>query len=78
MQLHNTDERYGVVAKSLHWIVGLLIIVAWIVGYYACDLPRTDPSKGTLFFYHKSVGMLILMLVIARLSWRLYDGSPKF
>lgn len=78
MQLHNTDTSYGVVAKSLHWLVALLIIAAWIVGYYAIDLPNTDTSKGTLFSLHKSVGMLILMLVTIRLSWRLYDGSPKF
>lgn len=78
MQLHNTDTSYGVVAKSLHWVVALLIIAAWIVGFYAADLPNTDASKRTLFDLHKSVGMLILMLVTIRLSWRLYDGSPKF
>lgn len=78
MQIHNTDTRYGIVAKSLHWIIAILIITAWIVGFYMADLPAKDPSKFKLFDLHKSVGMLILMLVIARLSWRLYDGSPKF
>ncbi|HSX19881.1 MAG TPA: cytochrome b [Gammaproteobacteria bacterium] len=78
MNLHNTDYSYGLIARSLHWIIALLIIAAWCVGYYATDLPPQDASKGMLFSLHKSVGMLILMLVIARLSWRAYDGSPKF
>lgn len=78
MQVHNTDEKYGFVAKSLHWLIAVLIITAWIVGDYAADLPDKDPSKFKLFDLHKSVGMVILMLVVIRLSWRLYDGSPKF
>ncbi len=78
MQIRNTPEKYGIVAKSLHWVVGILIILAWIVGDYAMDLPKGDPSIHPLLDLHKSVGMVILMLVIIRLSWRLYDGSPQF
>lgn len=78
MQVHNTNLRYGIVSKSLHWIVGLLVIAAWCVGYYAMEfLPDTATNKGTLIGLHKSVGMLILMLLIIRLSWRLYDGTPR-
>ncbi len=77
MQIHNTASKYGLVAKSLHWIVGLLIIAAWVVGSYAVDLPK-GAEKGQLFYLHKSVGMVILLLVVIRLSWRLYDGAPKF
>lgn len=78
MQLHNTPEKYGLIAKSLHWIVGLLIIGAWIVGDYAMGLPKDDSNMHTLIDLHKSVGMVILILVIIRFAWRLYDGSPKF
>ncbi len=76
MQLFNTAEKYGFIAKGLHWIMGFLIIAAWIVGYYAIDLPNTDPQKFKLFDLHKSVGMVILMLVIIRYSWLLYGGTP--
>jgi len=78
MQIHNTADKFGIVSKTLHWIVAILIIAAWIVGNYAVDLPDKDPAKFKLFDLHKSVGMAVLMLVIIRLSWRLYDGVPKF
>lgn len=78
MQIHNSASSYGIVAKSLHWVLSLLIILAWIVGYYAMDLPDKDPQKFKLFDLHKSAGMVILMLVIIRFSWRLYDGAPGF
>jgi cytochrome b561 len=75
MHIHNTPTSYGIVAKSLHWILAILIIGAWIVGDYAADLPNDAPNKFQLYDLHKSVGMVILMLVIIRLSWRLYDGK---
>lgn len=78
MQIHNTGAKYGLVAKTLHWLIAVLIITAWIVGNYAVDLPDKDPAKFKLFDLHKSVGMVILMLVIIRFSWRLYDGTPGF
>lgn len=78
MQLKNTATKYGLIAKLLHWLVAILIIGAWIVGYYAADLPNDNPQKFELFDLHKSVGMVILMLVIIRLSWRMYGGAPGF
>jgi cytochrome b561 len=77
MQIHNTAEKYGIVSKTLHWLVAILIITAWIVGYSMMRLPDEEPVKFELFDLHKSVGMVILMLVIIRLSWRLYDGAPR-
>lgn len=77
MELHNTRSRYGVIAKTLHWLIAISIIAVWLVGYYAIDLPNKDPIKFKLFDLHKSVGMAILLLVTVRLTWRLYDGTPK-
>lgn len=78
MQIHNTVNKYGIISKTLHWLIAILIICAWIAGDYMVDLPNNDPVKFSLIDLHKSVGMAVLMLVIIRLSWRLYDGAPKF
>lgn len=77
MQLHNTAEKYGLIAKSLHWLIAVLIITAWAIGYYMTGLTDADPQKFQLFDLHKSVGMVILMLVAIRFSWRLHDGAPQ-
>jgi len=57
--------------------MALMIIAAWGVGYYMADLPGKDPNRMTLYSLHKSVGMCILILVVARLAWRLYDVRPR-
>lgn len=77
MGLHNTKTSYGILSKSLHWIIAISIIAIWLVGHYAVDLQNKDPLKFKLFDLHKSFGMVILLLVTMRLTWRLYDGVPK-
>lgn len=76
MQIHNTPNSYGIIAKSLHWIVGLLLIAVWAIGFYAEEVTNVAHTRHTLLALHKSAGMLILMLAAVRLSWRLYDGAP--
>jgi len=78
MQIRNTPAQYGLVAKFLHWTVALMIIGVWGVGYYITEaMPKDDPSAHQLYNLHKSTGMAILLLVVIRLSWRLYNSPPR-
>lgn len=67
--------RYNLVAKSLHWLMALMIIGQLAGGVI---MLRMDPSqlKFTLFQYHKSFGFLLLVLAILRLGWRLLHWPP--
>ncbi len=59
---------------ALHWITGLAFICVFAVGLYMVDLPR-GPEKFELIGLHKSFGALILIIAIARIVWRLKEGS---
>jgi len=66
------SEKYGVAAKSLHWIVAILLSAALVLAWV---LPRKSaPGYEALLDLHKSVGILVLVLVVPRLLWRL--GHP--
>ena len=73
--LANTADAWGAPAKFLHWTVALLILVQIGLGF-AAALWRLSPLKLELFVWHKSTGMLILALMLARLAWRLANRSP--
>lgn len=74
--LTNTKQKYGSISKFFHWAIALFVIILVGVGLYMAELPSTDPNKGTLFFYHKSFGVLVLGLVTLRLTWRLSNRVP--
>lgn len=76
MTVQNTSTRWGSVSQSLHWLIVLLVLGLAIVGLVMTDLPKT-PSYFWVYTLHKSVGITVLALMLARLGWRLRAGAPK-
>lgn len=70
------DERYGMPMVLLHWLLAVFIIGILAVGFIMADLPKDDPLRPTLFFLHKSTGILILLLVALRLGVRVSSRVP--
>lgn len=73
-RLRNRD-RWGPVSQALHWSIALLVLVMAGIGLSLDALPRS-PKWFWVYDLHKSIGLLLLALVIVRLSWRLYAGAP--
>jgi cytochrome b561 len=66
-----TDRlQYGTTAKLLHWLVVALLLVQYPLGWLMPDIHRNmKPGAGMTF--HISFGITILLLIVARLAWRL-------
>lgn len=76
MALRNTGTSWGAPAKLLHWTIAVLIFAQIALGWLAASW-RLSPTKLQLFGWHKSVGMLVLALVLLRIAWRLANPSPR-
>lgn len=74
--LKNSDTRYGLVAKSLHWLIAGLIIGLIALGWYMVDLTYFDRWYNESLSLHKSLGMLVLALALLKLGWMAYSPSP--
>ena len=66
---------YTRTAKSLHWLMALLLIGLLALGFYMHDLPLS-PEKLKLYAWHKWAGVSAFLLVLLRLSWRLAHTPP--
>lgn len=75
MTLKNTADRWGAVSQSLHWLIVLLIAAIAVIGLTMTDMSN-GPSKIKIYALHKSLGLTLLALVVARLLWRVYAGAP--
>src|SRR3546814_7251571 len=76
MTWKNTADRWGPVSQLLHWLIVLLVLVLAIVGLTMGELPKT-PKYFWVYTMHKSTGITVLALVLVRIAWRLYAGTPK-
>ena len=75
MGIFNTIERWGIVAKTFHWTIAILIVSMIGVGLWMADLP-ISMQKLQVYFWHKSFGILVLFLASARLLWQLTNPRP--
>ncbi len=77
MTAQSTRLRYGTVAMTFHWLIALLVVCNVIGGFaFANVLSRDNPYFFTIVQLHKSIGLTVLVLSIARLIWRLTNPVP--
>ncbi len=68
---------YTSIAIALHWLIALLAIGQLAGGLYMAGLPESaNAEKFALFQLHKSFGITIFLLTLARLAWRLTHPAP--
>ncbi|MBI5007743.1 MAG: cytochrome b [Nitrosomonadales bacterium] len=68
-------DRYTGTAITLHWLIALLIFIAFPLGVYMHELPLS-PDKLRLYSYHKWIGVTVFMLAVIRVYWRATHRPP--
>jgi len=76
IQLRSSIDRWGLVARMLHWGMFLLFGVTVYIGFYMVDLPRGFATYQ-VYSLHKSLGITLLVLAAVRWLWRLMDTVPQ-
>lgn len=71
-----SSERYTSVAITLHWLIAIAIVGMILGGWYMGDLPDGAPGQYFLYQMHKSIGITILLLTVARIIWRVMNRPP--
>jgi len=77
MGFKNTPTTYGSVAKTLHWLIFLLLSFQVTIGLLLNKLQEKAPATLEIYNLHKATGMLVLGLVIFRLAWRWNNITPR-
>ncbi|MCL6415020.1 cytochrome b [Aestuariirhabdus sp. Z084] len=71
MQL-DTLNKFSATTLALHWIVGLTMIILLAVGIF-----MVETETFSLYPWHKSFGVLIILVVVPRVFWRIKNGWPS-
>lgn len=73
--IRNTSVAWGTPARLLHWTIAALVLAQIVLGWVAVSL-RLSPLKLDLFVWHKSIGLVVLALVVVRILWRFANPTP--
>ncbi len=77
MPFQTTSARYTRAAVGLHWILAVLLLAQLFVGWAFNEWLQGD-ARTLAFEWHKSLGVAILLLSLARLAWRLLHRPPPY
>ena len=72
-------SRYTLVAMGLHWAIAIAVLAMLATGFWMVDAIKIPATQATAFHtyqFHKSLGLTILLLTLARLGWRLWHPPP--
>lgn len=73
-----SDEvGYGTGARVFHWAIAVMVLVQIPIGIAMLSEPLSRFSD-VLFVMHKGGGSVLLVLVLARIAWRLTHRPPPF
>lgn len=76
MQVRNTANRFGFVTIGIHWLVAVAIFGLFGLGYWMVDLSYYDDWYRTAPDIHRSIGILLFMIMALRLAWRFISPLP--
>ena len=63
-------------AQFFHWLVVVLLVIAATLGFLANELDLS-PAKLKLFVTHKSLGLSVLLVMLLRITWRIFSSGPR-
>lgn len=65
-----TARSYTRAAVVVHWLLAAALLAQLVLGWWMTDLPKSPPGlRAGWFNVHKSIGLTIALVVLARL-WR--------
>ncbi|WP_068083614.1 cytochrome b [Polycladidibacter stylochi] len=67
--------KYSRPARAYHWITFILVLVVLPLGFFLGDLPKGQ-IQGIGYNWHKSIGLLVLVVLLFRLAYRLGHPAP--
>lgn len=80
--MKNSPARYGGVTKILHWTVFVLILNQFVVAAMMLNTPQGKTTagftQGALYNWHKSIGLILLLVALARYLWRKSTPLPDW
>ncbi len=73
----NNSQQWGLISILFHWLSAIVIIGLFILGLWMVELDYYSSWYHKAPSLHKSIGMLLLLFMLLRLVWRLFNPPPK-
>ena len=70
MHWRNSPTHYGLTSIVLHWLVAVAVFGLFALGFWMVGLNYYSSWYRTAPDLHKSIGILLLLVMLLRVLWR--------
>ena len=73
--------KYPLIWRLLHWVIAIMVLAMLPIGFWMADRGEAGlwgALTGTLYASHKTVGFMVLWLMVVRLVFRLTITPPSY
>lgn len=77
MEIRDTSRGYGIVSRLFHWLMAAAIFGMFALGVWMVTLDYYSPYYNAAPNIHRSVGILLLIALLARWLWRATNPKPE-
>lgn len=75
--MQTQPRRYDCVSIFLHWLIGIGVILVGLAEMLRGELfARGSAPREILKALHEPVGLVVLVLIVARIAWRIAHKPP--
>ncbi len=76
MNLRNSQDSYGLISRLFHWSMAFGVIFLLALGNRIANM---QPDLSTLYLYglHKTLGVVILAMMVLRIVWHRISPPPR-
>lgn len=71
-----SPDDYTRTAITLHWLMAILMVGAFGLGWVMTGIPGITPTKLRYYSWHKWLGVTLFGLAVLRVAWRATHRSP--
>jgi cytochrome b561 len=73
----NQANQYGMIQITLHWLIAFAVFGLFGLGLWMVELTYYDAWYRAAPDLHRSIGVLVVSLMVLRLLWRSFNPSVK-
>jgi cytochrome b561 len=72
----SADARWPLPTRTLHWLGAAAILFMLALGFVMVNFVDEPGRRFDLYQLHKSLGIFVLAMMLARAAWRLASATP--
>ena len=76
MAARNSEDTFGWVTRMIHWVMALGVLAMLGFGSYIARM-EVGMSNIWMFGVHKSIGIVLLALLVMRIFWHFVSPVPE-